>query len=199
MGDAGAGSGGAENVANQAEAPPDVLPGFEIAQPGSDAGIAFGGDAGLSLVTAPNWCERAGDEDQQVDIAIEIATDFVAAVQADCSTAGLTSPLSEAQLEDWSAYIVDYTVLWFYCPLEYDVPPGGIMIFGPGNVAAIGGNAPVLGADDAQRLTAHYVTAFSTHMELTEPEAEALGRYIEGTAVIDAGTNSGLSICEGSP
>jgi hypothetical protein len=195
------GAGGSPPRPAESDIHPPSLPGFFIVEQSSDAGVDGGADGGIEVPvsTAPDWCGRAGNADEQVGAAINIAIDYLDRANADCLTARLTATLTETQLNDFYAYLADYTVLWFYCPLEYNVPAGGIAAFGPANTAIVGAGATPLGADDAQRLTDQYVAAFTAQMMLTPAEASGLGRYVLGTAAIEAGASSLLASCETSP
>jgi hypothetical protein len=196
-----AGGSGSAPEPDEADVHPSVLPGFSIVEPAADAGADAGTDAGVQseVINVPSWCGRVGDEDAQLDIAIEISAAYMDQTIADCRTAGLGAALTGRQLDEFYAYVTDYTMIWFYCPLVYNVPPGGLAVFGPGNTAAIGAPATLLGADDAQLLTDYYVAAFAERVMLTSAEADALRRYVLSTASVQDGASSLLSSCETSP
>ena len=155
---------------------------------------------GGGLTASPDWCDRAGaDEGDQVDTAIEIAVDYVDRTLADCHTAGLTAALTDDQLNDFYTYLVDYTIVLFYCPLVYNVPEGGIAVFGPANTAAAGAPPTRLGADDAALLTEAYVGAFSARLTLSGEESAQLRAYLTSVVAVDAGASASLARCEAAP
>jgi hypothetical protein len=155
---------------------------------------------GEGISAAPAWCERAGaDEGDQVDTAIDVAVDYVDRTLADCRTAGLTATLTDDQLSAFYTYLVDYTIVLFYCPLVYDVPEGGAGVFGPANTAAAGAAPTRLGADDAALLTEAYVGAFSARLALSAEESAELRAYLASVVVVDAGASASLARCEAAP
>jgi hypothetical protein len=155
---------------------------------------------GGGLTASPDWCDRAGaDEGDQVDTAIEIAVDYVDRTLADCHTAGLTAALTDDQLNDFYTYLVDYTIVLFYCPLVYNVPEGGIAVFGPANTAAAGAPPTRLGADDAALRTEAYVGAFSARHTLSSEESAQLRAYLTSVVAVDAGASASLARCEAAP
>ena len=155
---------------------------------------------GGGVTASPDWCERAGaDEGDQVDTAIEIAVDYVDRTLADCHTAGLTAALTDDQLSDFYTYLVDYTIVLFYCPLVYNVPEGGVAVFGPANTAAAGAPPTRLGADDAALLTDAYVAAFGARLTLSSEESAQLRAYLTSVALVDASASAVLARCEAAP
>jgi hypothetical protein len=155
---------------------------------------------GGGLTASPDWCARAGaDEGDQVDTAIEIAVDYVDRTLVDCRTAGLAAALSDDQLSDFYTYLVDYTIVLFYCPLVYTVPEGGVAVFGPANTAAAGAPPTRLGADDAALLTDAYVAAFGARLTLSSEESAQLRAYLTSVAVVDASASASLARCEAAP
>jgi len=187
-GAAGAAGGGSAGEGAQVAAQED--------EPVRPAELQLGG----GLTATPDWCERAGaDEGDQVDTAIEIAVDYVDRTLADCHTAGLTAALTDDQLNDFYTYLVDYTIVLFYCPLVYNVPEGGVAVFGPANTVAVGAPPTRLGADDAALLTEAYAGAFGTRLALSAEESAQLRAYLTSVAVVDAGASASLARCEAAP
>jgi hypothetical protein len=83
------------------------------------------------------------------------------------------------------------------CPLLFGVPTGGINVFGPAYVQAIGLPPPALGAGDVERLTEQYLDRFAPALSLSGAERQAVAEHLRSRAPSElaASAASGLSSC----
>lgn len=142
-----------------------------------------------------NWCARLGPMDG-LPAVIDIVDAYDAAVNADCSIAGLVSSLGD-QYYDWLDYLQDYTFLLAGCVTNYEPPQGGIRVFGPANTPIVGALRPRLASSEVRLLTQHYLQAFTAGLGLTAAEQEAVRAYLLQVAQleIDPAAQGALATC----
>jgi hypothetical protein len=181
----------AEGPLSEQQLPPPPQPGAN----GTTSDAAFPGA----------WCPD-GDGNVVVGFgaALRLASVYWLAQMRDCETAGLTDQMSDRQSSDWLDYLVNYTYLMMGCPVgsnalvDVDQVDGGILAFGPANVAAIGLEQPRLGREDVANLITRYVAAFVAELGLSPADEAQLSAHLWSVAdpAIAPGIAAGLSRCE---
>ena len=181
----------AERPMSERQQPPPPEPGGNR----TGAGAAFPGA----------WCPDAGGNVVVgFGAAVRLASVYWLAQMQDCETAGLTDQMSDRQGDDWLDYLINYTYLMMGCPVGADAPvdvdqvEGGILAFGPANLAAIGLEQPRLGRDDVARLITQYVAAFVAELGLSSADETQLTAQLWSVAepAIASDIAAGLSRCE---
>lgn len=145
-----------------------------------------------------DWCTRAGsDPDTQFATIFDIAIGYATDQSEDCETSGLTHGLDGDQLTNWLNYLFGYTNAMTGCPLAFEPVEGGILAFGPANLAALGMSPPVLGRDDAGMLIGQYLARFASALQLSAAERSAVEAYLwdQAQPAIDPAASQLLSVC----
>jgi hypothetical protein len=186
------------NGSDSAAAVSNAPSGFPEDAPDAGEGSTAAG-ANVRVNFQASWCAGPGQNTLlEVQLMKRIAEGYEAARAADCHTAGLLPVLNDRQRTAWLEYLIGYSVVMSGCP-ETMAPPveGGILVFGPGNTAAIGLTHPPFGRDDAGALIQHYLDSFSSLLMLDESERTRVETQLWSTAelVIDGAASGALSTC----
>jgi hypothetical protein len=145
-----------------------------------------------------DWCARLGVNSFETSEAIfTIAADYFVEQSQNCRTAGLTPALSTDQGADWLNYLYGFTNAMSGCPYLYEPIEGGMRVFGPANIAAIGLQRSLLGRDDVQVLIGMYLSHFAQPFQLSDVEFAAVEAYLWRIAEpeIDPDATEVLSTC----
>jgi hypothetical protein len=145
-----------------------------------------------------DWCARVGGT-TGLTAVLDIVSAYDAAVSMNCETAGLSSAaaLTREQYDEWFNYLIDYTFLMAGCVPDYELPEGGIRVFGPANTPVTGATRAPLSSKEAIVLTDHYVQAFATVVMLRPAAQGALRAYLlqVAQADVDPAAKGALSTC----
>lgn len=151
-------------------------------------------DGGFSAT----WCSNEGsDPGLRLETLAHVAQGYDGDRAADCHTRGLLPELGAPRRRDWWDYLIGYSLLMLGCQPRSTPVPGGILVFGPANTAAIGQPSPRLGRADVDRLSAQYMGNLVAYVPLSSAERSVVEAQLRDTAelTIDANLSDVLSQC----